>query len=211
MAAGPSGIDRRARGRVVGLGGAPLPTLQRGIRGRGQSRRRHASSAETSDSAGRRRWSSRDHNAATDRGPGLCWPVARRRRSGGAAAGAPRALPLRAGPPTRRTAGDTGDGGGHGVAAGGGFRPAYWSGQSAPARRFRHHSVGRAWPSVHRGGRRARPGLRGTAHSCTRRRAGRAGAWGRSPVERPSGPWPRHVQACRPRRDCSPRPSATLG
>jgi streptomycin 6-kinase len=46
--------------------------------------------------------------------------------------------PLRAGPPTRRTAGDTGDGGGHGVAAGGGFRPAYWSGPSAPARRFRH-------------------------------------------------------------------------
>ena len=57
----------------------------------------------------------------------------------GAAPRTPRALPLRAGPPTRRTAGDTGDGGGHGVAAGAGFRPAYWSGQSAPARRFRHH------------------------------------------------------------------------
>ena len=131
-------------------------------------------------------------------GAGAVWACCATTPLGGAAPGTPRALPLRAGPPTRRTAGDTGDGGGHGVAAGGGFRPAYWSGQSAPARRFRHHSVGGAWPSVHRGGRRARPGLRGTAHSCTRRRAGRAGAWGRSPVERPSGPWPRHVQLVDP-------------
>jgi hypothetical protein len=43
------------------------------------------------------------------------------------------------------------------------------------------------------------PGLRGTAHSRPRRRAGRAGARGRSPVERPSGPWRRYVQARRPR------------
>jgi streptomycin 6-kinase len=109
-------------------------------------------------------------------------------------------LPLRAGPPAGAAAGDTGGDGGNGVAAGGGFRPAHWSRQGAPARRFRHHPVGGAGSSVHRGGRRPRPGLHGTAHSRPRRRAGRAGARRRSPAERPSGPWPRHVQAHRPRR-----------
>jgi hypothetical protein len=40
------------------------------------------------------------------------------------------------------TAEDTRADSGHPVAAGGGFRPAHRTGQSAPARRFRHHSVG---------------------------------------------------------------------
>ena len=145
VAARPPASGRRPRGRVVCLGGAALPARQRGLRGRGQSRRRHAGSAETADSARRRGCSSRDHHAAAGRRPGLRRPVAPRRRPRCAAAGAPRALPLRTGPPTRPTPGDTGGDGGQGVAAGGRFRPAHWSRTKRAGSSISSPPSGRSW------------------------------------------------------------------
>jgi len=195
---GPSGIDRRARGRVVGLVGS-LPTLQRGIRGRGQSATHPAVLKLLIPQDGPLSSTRSQRCDCGGQAVGLLRDDAARGRCSWSAS----ALSLRSGPHSPN-AGDTGDAAVTCAARGSGLPTGADKARQLVDFVTTH---GRAWPSVpRRPSSTPWPARHGAElHTTT---SGPYWCMGRSPVNALQVPG-RELQACRP-DDCS-RAECDLG